>query len=218
MCGRFVAASPRDVLRDHFGVDDVHGGELPASYNVAPTDPVHAVIREDGQRVLDQLGWGFVPAGAPDPARASRPINARAETLLERPLFRAHRRCLVPADGFYEWEQTASGRKQPYFIHKADGGPLAFAGVWDEWRDALRTCAIVTTRAAEPVSRLHERMPVVLDPEAWTDWLAGDLDPRDAGALDPAPLALRPVSTRVNDVRNNDSSLVDPVPLEPTLF
>ena len=207
MCGRFVAASPRDVLVDVFAVDVDHiGAELPLSYNVAPTDEVCTVTTEDAGRVLALMSWGI----------AGR-INARAETLTERALFREpflRRRCLLPADGFYEWETLAGGAKQPWFFGPVDDGPLAFAGIW-----SAGSCAIVTTAAAEPVARLHDRMPVVVDPGDWQAWL--DLDATLAD-LEPilvppatAPLRTRRVSTRVNDVRNDGPHLLDTAPPPP---
>src|SRR5205814_3960253 len=167
MCGRFVSTSSRDALADWFGVDDVRTEERDPNYNVAPTDPVYAVADHDGRRLLGTFRWGLVSPTATDPARASKPINARLETVLERSTFRdafLGRRCLVAADGFYEWELLESGRKQPWFFHAADGRPLAFAGLWAVWRPSdpssppLRTCTILTTAAADPVARLHARM------------------------------------------------------------
>src|SRR5437764_6670547 len=164
MCGRFVSTSSRHVLADWFGVDEVRTEERDPNYNVAPTDPVYAVADHDGRRLLGAFRWGLVPAGAQDPGRGAKPINARLESVLERPTFREaflRRRCLVAADGFYEWEQLDSGRKQPWFFRAADDEPLAFAGLWSVWHPndsssaPLRTCTILTTAAAEPVATLH---------------------------------------------------------------
>src|SRR5438132_2262589 len=156
MCGRFVSTSSRDVLADWFGVDEIKTDERDPNYNVAPTDPVYAVADHDGRRLLGTFRWGLVSPTADDPGRAARPINARLETVLERPTFREaalRRRCLIAADGFYEWEQLDSGRKQPWFFRAAGGGPLAFAGLWEVWRPTdgssppVRTCTILTTAA-----------------------------------------------------------------------
>jgi putative SOS response-associated peptidase YedK len=212
MCGRFVSATPLAELAERFLVDDVRAEGLPASYNVAPTDPVYAVAEHDGKRLLGTFRWGLVPPQGP------RPINARAETLLERPLFReafARRRCLIPADGFYEW-QAHEGRKQPYLISPRDGGVLALAGLWSS--KEASTCAIITTGANHVVGALHERMPVILPPEHWELWL--DRTEHDVAELSalllPAPdelLQLHPVSSEVNSVRNNGPDLVRPIQL-----
>jgi putative SOS response-associated peptidase YedK len=206
VCGRFVAASPRDVLLDVFDIQvDRVADELPLSYNVAPTDEVCVVTRVDEGRALSLLSWGI----------AGR-INARAETLTERTLFRdqfLRRRCLLPADGFYEWETLPDGSKQPWIFEPVDERPLALAGIWNPG-----SCAIVTTAAAEPVNRLHDRMPVIVEPDDWEAWLGGD-----AAVADLEPLLLptstrleaRRVSTRVNNVRNNDPHLLETAPPPP---
>ena len=220
MCGRFVSATPLAELAERFLVEEVRAEALSPSYNVAPTDAVYAVAEYEHKRLLGTFRWGLVPPGARDPAQGPRPINARAETLLERPLFRdafARRRCLLPADGFYEW-QTHAGRKQPHFIYRRDGGVLALAGLWSTWRhdeEVLRTCAIITTSANEVVGKLHDRMPVILPEHHWARWL--DRAEHDVAELSslllPAPddlLHLHPVSTEVNSVRNNGPELVRP--------
>jgi putative SOS response-associated peptidase YedK len=220
MCGRYVSAQPVDHLAEWFQVDEVATEPLPPSWNVAPTDPVYAVAEHAGRRRLGCFRWGLVPPSAPDPPRV-RPINARAETLVERALFRdafTRRRCLLPADGFYEWENR-DGRKQPWFIAPADGGVLAMAGLWSTRRHEetiLRTCAIITTAANQTVSRLHDRMPVFLPPEHWELWLDRTEDDLAllSSLLVPAPdelLELRPVSRQVNSVRNNGPELTVPV-------
>ena len=208
MCGRFVAASTRDLLVDWFGVEGIDADAvLPPSYNVAPTDDVYTVGREDGRRLLRVTPWGLVAGDGAPPL-----INARAETLVERPVFRdafEHRRCLIPADAFYEWEPAGGGRKQPYLLFPPDGHPVGFAGLYGR----RGTCTIVTTAARPPVAQLHERMPVVLATDRWDLWLdpATPLEELQSLLVPPAeaPFAIRRVSTRVNDVRNNDPSLVD---------
>ena len=232
MCGRFVVASPPLLLAEHFDVDEVRldgeGDPAPSpSYNVAPTDRVLAVAcGRDGRRLLGAFRWGLVPSWASDPSGGARLINARAETLADKPAFReafARRRCLIPADGFYEWRLTTGGLKQPVFISpRAPGEVLAFAGLWEAWRGAgdappLRTCTIVTTSANDQLSSLHHRMPVVLARSAWPTWL--DRSVVDAGELSsllvPLPdgaLTLRDVSRSVNDVRNKGPELLDAVP------
>ncbi|TMK88644.1 MAG: SOS response-associated peptidase [Actinobacteria bacterium] len=209
MCGRFVAASTRDLLVDWFGVEEIDGEVLAPSYNVAPTDDVYTVAHEDGRRLLRTTPWGLVAGKGATPL-----INARAETLVERPVFRepfAHRRCLIPADGFYEWETAGDGRRQPYLFFPADGHPVGFAGLCGR----RGTCSIVTSAARPPVTRLHDRMPVVLAPDRWHVWLDPDATPDELQSLlvpaAEAPFMTRRVSARVNDVRNNDASLVDEV-------
>ncbi|HEV2377377.1 MAG TPA: SOS response-associated peptidase [Streptosporangiaceae bacterium] len=184
-------------------------------------------------RELRVLRWGLVPSWAKDPSIGSRLINARAETVDSKPAFRrafTKRRCLLPADGFYEWEQVESDgktRKQPYFIHRADGGSLAFAGLYELWRDRSRpdddrdawlwTAVIITTRAADEVGQIHDRMPMVIEPTTWDDWLdPANTDPSHLHhLLVPAAasgLTSYPVSTEVNSVRNNGAQLIQPIP------
>jgi putative SOS response-associated peptidase YedK len=229
MCGRFVVASPPLLLAEHFAVDEVRLDEddpaASPSYNVAPTDRVPAIASHGGRRLLGAFRWGLVPSWATDASGGARMINARAETLADKPAFReafARRRCLVPADGFYEWRLTTGGLKQPVFISPPSGGVLAFAGLWESWRAAdgvppLRTCTIVTTAANARLAELHDRMPVVLPRAAWATWL--DPSFRDtvalADLLRPAPddaLELRDVSRAVNDVRNKGPELLGACP------
>ena len=214
MCGRFVASSTRDLLVDWFGIEDVEDdAQLPPSYNVAPTDDVYTVTGSaEGRRLLRVTPWGLVAGDGATPL-----INARAETLAERPAFRdafERRRCLIPADGFYEWE-TIEGAKQPYVFAPADGRPVGFAGIYGR----RGTCAIVTSAARPPVDRLHDRMPVVVAPDRWDIWLDGraDLDEVQSLLAPPreTPFVSRRVSRRVNDVRNNDQSLLDDAPPPP---
>ncbi len=211
-------------------MDGVRAEALDPSWNVAPTDRVYAAAEraaregEPAQRVLGTYRWGLVPSWAKDPSIGSRMINARAETL-ERKFRRAleRRRCLVPADGFYEWERRDDGTKQPWFIVRADGAPMVFAGLWELWRppgaegdEPLRTCTIITTEANDLVARLHDRMPVVLGPSDWDRWLDRAVtDPAAVRDLlappDPRAFEMYEVSTRVNNVRNNDGRLVLPL-------
>jgi putative SOS response-associated peptidase YedK len=207
-----VSSRPLAELAERFLVEEVRAETLPPSYNVAPTDPVYGIAEHEGKRAIGTFRWGLTGTREGGP----RPINARAETLLERPLFRepfARRRCLVPADGFYEW-QAQGGRKQPYLISPRHGGVLAMAGLWS--RNEASTCAIITTGANDVVGQLHERMPVILPPEHWELWL--DRTDHDVAKLSslllPAPdelLQLHPVSTEVNSVRNNGPDLVRPI-------
>ena len=238
MCGRFVTASSPTLVAERLAVDEVDASvgtdATEPDYNVSPRRMVLAVREHDDQRVLSRLRWGLVPPWAKDVAVGDRMINARAETLAAKPAYRrafARQRCLIPADGFYEWAAAPPSdgkpRKQPYFIHRRDGEPMAFAGLWEVWKvpeDAdpalggvdgwLRSCVIVTTVANDALAPIHHRMPVILPERAWEQWL--DPDERDVDALArllvPAPadaLEAYAVSTRVNNARNNSADLVD---------
>jgi putative SOS response-associated peptidase YedK len=238
MCGRFVSASPPDELARYFDARPPEH-ELEPSFNVAPTAEVYVVRAEDGHRQLTSLRWGLVPFWAKEAKVGAKMINARAESLVDKPAFRnavRRRRCLIPADGFYEWAKVAGHKaKQPYYIHRADGEPLVFAGLWERWRGAkgsepLETCAIVTCRANATMASIHDRMPCLLPPTAWDRWLASDDASADGepgavadlaavvGLLVPAPddlLTLHPVGTAVNRAANNGPELlaVEPDPL-----
>lgn len=234
MCGRFVAASPPEELAAYFDVAEVVVDRvLDASYNVAPTDDVYVVLVDDGVRRLATHRWGLVPPWADDLRVGARMINARAETVAERNGFKqafAARRCLVPADGFYEWQVRPAGvRKQPMFIHRVDGEPFAFAGLWERWRARpagpeaapapwVRSCSIITGSANATVAPVHDRMPVALDPSAWATWLDPSIDDLDVlrsmlVSLPPEVVTVRPVSSRVNDVREDGPTLIDAVSL-----
>ena len=228
MCGRFAAQLPPELLRRAFAaVGDIPN--TPPSWNVAPTQAALVVRRhpETGERRLDALRWGLVPHFAKDLKGCKRPINARSESIANSGMFRSalgSRRCLVPADAFYEWRAVHDG-KQPYAIARTDGAPLAFAGLWESWRDpageVLRSFTIATTTANADMAQLHERMPVILEPAAWPLWLgeeAGDY----TALLRPAAVGvvrLWPVSRAVNSVRNNGPELLapmtDPAPQTP---
>lgn len=231
MCGRFVSITEPDGLVRFFTVDERQTDDVPPSYNVAPTASVYAVTEHADQRVLVKFRWGLVPHWAKDRKIASKLINARAESVAEKPAFREvfkRKRCLIPADGFYEWRAHAEGPKVPYFIHHADGTPLAFAGMWASWRNPdvaddddptawLRTCTIITTEAGPKMAQLHSRMPVLLAAEAWDAWLDRDLQDPDAArqllaTASDEPLTWHAVSTRVNSVRFDDATLIDPLP------
>ena len=202
MCGRFLLSTPARALAEHFQLDEVPS--LFPRYNIAPTQPIGVVRLAEGQgrREWAILSWGLVPGWAGDPDVGSRLINARAETAAEKPSFRAafrSRRCLVPADGFYEW-QAAGRRKTPHLIRPRQPGPFAFAGLWERWHDpgdvCLETAAILTTEANEAVRPIHERMPVLLRPQDYAAWL----DPFRRQAADLQPL-LRPWPAEDTDIR-----------------
>jgi putative SOS response-associated peptidase YedK len=217
MCGRYVLGADAADYAEYFEVDEVATDSLERSYNVAPTDVVYTVAEWQDRRLLGTMRWGFVPHWAED--RSAIQINARSETIATKPMFRdsfSRKRCIIPADGFYEWEPKDRGRA-PHWVYRADGFPMAFAGVWATWKDPVsgelvRTCAIVTTKAAGPIAAIHDRMPVSLDPGVWDAWLDRTLtDVEQARALiQPIPADLlmeHEVGSRVNSVRNNDPSL-----------
>jgi putative SOS response-associated peptidase YedK len=270
MCGRYASARKRIELLEEFRIERDRVPEpLEPDYNVAPTKRVYAVVTRDARpseaaepdagdaageageapaegmaRELRVVRWGLVPFWAKDPSIGSRMINARAETVQSKPAFRQafkRRRCLLPADGYYEWQRldgqggaadSPGGKvaKQPFFITRRDGGPLAFAGLYELWRDRelpddherawLWTATIITTSAPDELGQIHDRMPMVIEPERWADWLDPEAgDPADLAAL-LAPAATRglisyPVSTSVNSVRHNGPELIER--LEPAL-
>jgi putative SOS response-associated peptidase YedK len=218
VCGRYVLASPAELIAEHFRLAAVP--DYAPRYNIAPTQ-VSLVVREtpDGAREAVLLRWGLVPFWAKEPSIGSRLINARAEGLVDKPAFRAafrRRRCLVPADGFFEWRAVAGRRKQPYYVRPAAGGPFAMAGLWEQWRpseggDLIATFTIVTTAANEVLRPIHDRMPVIVAAADYDEWLGS---PNPSALLGPwagAELAIVPIGTRVNDVRNDDPAVLAPV-------
>ena len=250
MCGRYASSRRPEDLVEEFEIDRSQVAEpLAADYNVAPTKPVYAVVErpprdsEAGdppqagtvQRQLRTVRWGLVPFWAKDLSIGNRLVNARVETVHEKPAFRrafASRRCLLPADGYYEWypteQRTSSGKplKQPFFIRPTDGGVLAMAGLYEIWRDPAKeeddpdrfvwTCTVLTTSAEDAVGRIHDRMPMLVEPDRYAAWL----DPTGSAVDDlrqllvpaaPGRLEAYPVSTRVNNVRNNGPELLEPL-------
>jgi putative SOS response-associated peptidase YedK len=220
MCGRFVITSAPEAIRRLFGY--AMTPNFPPRYNVAPTQPVPTVMLAPAGRQFQLMRWGLIPAWAKDPARVGLLINARAETVLDKPAFRnamRYRRCLIPADGYYEWRR-AGGTKQPLFVHPAQGGPIAFAGLAETWAgpngEEMDTVAIVTTAASRDLAAFHPRMPVVIAPDAFDAWL----DVRRADAMTALQLLASPpagtfrwheVSTAVNHFANDDAQLIAPI-------
>lgn len=234
VCGRFVSSSSPDQIAQYFDAEAVDDKlfERGPNFNTAPTSEV-LVIREDGTtRRLDAFRWGLVPSWAKDLSIGSKMINSRAETVAAKPSFKrafASRRCIIPVDGFYEWKAVpGEKRKQPYFIHRPDDEPFAFAGLWEQWRgpkdqppleEPIRTCSIITTEANSKMSEIHDRMPVILPRSAWDDWLSTEEhDTEMLGKfLVPAPsklITFHPVSTEVNNARNRGEHLMDEVDLQ----
>ena len=252
MCGRYASSRRPEDLVEEFEIDKSEVKEtLAPDYNVAPTKEVYAVVQrlpskeKDGpaQRQLRVLTWGLVPSWAKDPSIGNRMINARMETVTEKPAYRkafAVRRCLLPADGYYEWYTTAQGTgtgkrrrrvKQPFFIHPAAGGVMAMAGLYEIWRDPTRaeddpnrfrwTCTVLTTSAEDELGHIHDRMPLLVEKDRYAAWLdpavssADDLLPLLVPAA-PGRLRAYPVSTEVNNVKNNGPELVEPLATEPS--
>jgi putative SOS response-associated peptidase YedK len=220
MCGRYVIKSTPETIRRLFGYSDQPN--FPPRYNIAPTQPVPIVRLAEGQRRFALVRWGLIPSWVQDPRKFTLLINARGESVIEKPAFRAamrHRRCLFPADGFYEWKVTPTG-KRPYFVRPKSGGPMAFAGLWETWRgpngEEQETAAIVTTAANRTLASIHERMPVIIDPAAFDLWLdTKRVDARTAAALiAPAPenlLEAYEISPAVNRVANDSQALIEPL-------
>lgn len=219
MCGRYAVTSAPETIRALFGYPEQPN--FPPRYNIAPTQPIAIVRLIEGRRQFALVRWGLLPSWVKDPKNFSLLINARAESLTDKPAFRAamrYRRCLIPADGFYEWK--ASGpRKQPYFVRAKSGGLLAFAGLWETWTgpngEELETATIVTTRANSALAGIHDRMPAIVPPDAFNLWLdCAGVDAETALALvAPAPEGLLDayeVSIDVNRTANDNPKLVEP--------
>ena len=223
MCGRFVGFRTVTELETYFPIDQT-ACEAAANFNVAPSQEVLTIVRRDGINHLDKMHWGLVPFWAKDRAIGNRLINARSETVSQKPSFRSafkRRRCLIPADGFYEWTGP-KGRRQPVYLTLPDEAPFAFAGLWETWDDKGRadavhlSCTILTRTASDSVRDIHHRMPVILAPDIYLDWL----DPAcqdvervneilQSGTL--TDLVHRPVSPRVNAVRHNTAANIAPL-------
>jgi len=235
MCGRFGLFHTWEELHAAYGLVVSQPYMLPARYNIAPSQDIVAIIRAGSRegaavgdalaRVLAAFRWGLVPSWAKDPGMGARMINARAETIAEKPSFRAafrRRRCIIPASGFFEWQATGTGPKQPVWISRPDGGLISFAGLWEAWLgpdgSELETAAIVTTEANETLRPFHHRMPVILGPDGFDAWLGNGTDDRfdreAAGELlQPAPedaVGVVSVGRAVNDIRNDGPGLLTP--------
>ena len=220
MCGRYASSRPVDDLLVHFGVQDPPEEVLPPSWNVAPTDPVYVVLEREQRRQLRVVRWGLVPSWAKDPKGGARLINARRETVADKPAFRkayARRRCLVPADGYFEWQKQGTG-KQPWYLSPRAGEPLAMAGLYELWRAAegpwLWTCTVLTTEAADEHGDIHDRTPLLVAEQDWARWLDPDLEEPGRELLvpgTPGVLDAWPVGAAVGNVRNNEPGLVVPV-------
>ena len=221
MCGRIVMELTPELLATVFGIPKVP--LLVPSYNIAPTQLVLVVRQVSDHRTLDSMKWGLVPSWAKDPAIGSRMINARSETVAEKPSFRSaikHRRCLIPSSGFYEWLREGTS-KTPYYLHLKDGSPMVYAGLWESWKspegEVVESCSILTTEANSLIAAIHDRMPVILHPSEYPFWLNRDMvDPQKLIRLyQPYPadlIEMHQVSQMVNSARNQGSELIRAIP------
>lgn len=226
MCGRFVGFRNLEELKQYFPIDQSNC-QIAANYNVAPTQAILAIYKSGGLNVLEKFHWGLVPFWAKDANIGYKMINARTETVASKPSFREafkKRRCLILADGFYEWKGE-KGAKQPMFFTLPDKSPFAFAGLWEIWRDKqnedaiYRSCTIITREAVGVMQQIHHRMPVILHPDAYDTWLAPDnRDPNSLHLILQSKaltdLVFYPVANQVNSVRNSDPSNIQPVQIE----
>lgn len=223
MCGRYADFIAEQELEDAFAIAMAADEQrlLPPSFNVAPMQTVRVIRAAEGVNTLEFAKWGLVPSWAKDPSIGPKMINARLETIAEKPSFRssfAKRRCIVPASGYFEWH-TQAGTKTPYFIRPADGSPLAMAGLLEAWRPSpadawLITCAVVTTAARGELAAIHDRQPVMMKPDAWKAWLdpaSGKDELFAAAAADAPALTWHAVDKAVGNVRNNSPELIDAV-------
>ena len=221
MCSRFTITSHPEAVREYFHYRNKE--EFPPRYNIAPTQPVPIVREaENGHRELMLVRWGLIPGWVKDPDDFSTLVNARSETVTQKPSFKSaikHRRCLIPADGFYEW-QGARGQKRPYFIKPKEGGPIAFAGIWEDWMGAegseMYSMAILTCASEGAVAKIHNRMPVIVDPEHFDDWLdCKNVRAEEAlklvSAGRPVSFNIEEINPRINNPRNDDAQVQIPV-------
>ncbi|MCG9890857.1 MAG: SOS response-associated peptidase [Thermosynechococcaceae cyanobacterium MS004] len=218
MCGRFTLAKTPEQIAEAFSLPEVP--DFPLRYNIAPSQPVGVIVqgRESDRREFRLMQWGLIPSWVKDPSKFANLINARAETVAEKPSFRSafkYRRCLIPADGFYEWQKVKGGSKQPFHFTLTGNSIFAFAGLWESWND-FETFTILTTTANALLATIHDRMPVVLEPENYALWLDPSVqDPRQlVGFLKPysdEPMQAIPVSTRVNSAQVDDALCIEPL-------
>lgn len=217
MCGRLAVTLPNDAMAQLFAAQPANDLPNGPNFNVCPTTQVHTVRSDDGTRKLSAMRWGFIPHWYDKPGGGPLLINARAETIADKPAFKnavRTRRCLIPASGFYEWTKDSEGGRDPWYIQASDTSPLAFAGIWQDWSqgsETLRTCAIVTCGANKQMRAIHHRMPVILSQKDWGLWL-GEQGKGAALLMQPAPedhLKFHRVDRAVNSNRASGASLID---------
>ncbi|MGO9484371.1 MAG: SOS response-associated peptidase [Rhodomicrobium sp.] len=217
MCGRFTEQFTWAELAERYNLTNTAIPNLRASWNIAPTQDVGVIVKEDTGRIYKTMRWGLVPFWAKDEKIGNQLINARLETAAEKPAFRSAwkaRRCIVPASGYYEWKAmpgplASKPFKQPFYITRKDGQPMSFAGLWERWKDDLQSCTIITTDACEGMQQLHNRMPLVLDREAIEPWLAGET-PTLSRSVN-ADLHFFPVTPRMNKPAYNQPDCIEPL-------
>ena len=224
MCGRFAQKIPFEALQQNFNIRIIDSDIIP-NYNVAPTQEILTIVKYDNENKLEKFHWGLVPFWAKDISIGSRMINARAETVSQKPSFRnafKKRRCLIPADGFYEWKGE-KGHKQPYYVSTPSDKPFAFAGLWESWTNkesveesVYKSCTIITTAASDSIREIHHRMPVILDPDFYEKWLNVEIqDPKELESVLQDGIIhdvkYYPVSTFANSVKNNDPNCIKPI-------
>ncbi|MEX2324315.1 MAG: SOS response-associated peptidase [Nitriliruptoraceae bacterium] len=226
MCGRYSASSSPEQVAAHFSVTDVAVSDYRPRYNVAPSVKVLSIVEDEESRRLGLLRWGFVPKWAKQIGGKGQPINARIETVVDSRMFAAsfaRKRCIIPADGFFEWQDRGKSRpKQPYYIADPNSEPLAFGAIWTSWRDPATpendptfSMAIITTAARGAMTQIHDRMPLMLPATLWSDWLTADTDDAPhlveaVTALGPPTLRATAVTSLVNSVRNDGPELITP--------
>ena len=221
MCGRYELHTQPAAIALAFGL--AHPPAISARYNIAPMQDVVVVRNEGGVRTLSVVRWGLIPSWAKDPAISSKLINARSETAADKPSFRdalKMRRCIVPASGFYEWDRSDPKKPLPWYVTRSDRAPMVFAALWQDWgqgEERLSTCAILTCAANAQMAKVHDRLPVILDPEDWALWL-GEEGKGAARLMEPVPdgaLTMVRVGTEINSSRAQGEGLIVPVPLNP---
>lgn len=219
MCGRFSLTSPVDAIRQLFGFKE--SPNLQPRYNIAPTTQIIAVrhppVGESAEKELFSAHWGLIPSWAKSPEFSAKMINARSETAAGKPAFRTaykSRRCLIPSNGFYEWQKLGNTKKQPWLICLRDAPLFAFAGLWESWKDSggrtIESCTILTTEAADSIAFIHHRMPVIIDKIKYDQWLDGGVKQTLFAPFDSSRMAYHKVSQRVGNVRNDDADLIVP--------
>jgi len=223
MCGRYFLTVSAEEIRQRFGT--ANRVDWQPRYNIAPSQPIPAIRLHQGQRKLETFRWGLIPFWSRDETIGQRLINARAETLAEKPAFREafrHRRCLIPASGFYEW-QRRDRRKQPYVVRRRDGDLMVFAGLWEHWchpdtGEEITSCVVITTDANRTLQPLHRRMPAILEETDWDAWLDPTHPPPSLAPCRDDMLAIYPVSPYVNNPRHDDPRCLEPLRLTEALF
>ncbi len=223
MCGRMVITLPHDAMAQLFLAQPANDLPEVPNFNVCPTQSIAVCTYEEGRRLYRPMRWGLVPPWYNKPNGGPLLINARSETVADKPAFRAavrERRCLVPATGFYEWDRSDTGKPLPWFVTRTDGAPMVFAALWQDWgrgEERLSTCAILTCAANAQMARIHDRLPVILEPEEWALWLGeeGKGAARLMRPIEDGALSMMRVGTEINSSKASGEGLIVPIPLNP---